>query len=287
MWPTRRVLPFCSIGGLASISWMRCSASPPSQPRFAWMRPWISTLLDSPVRTVISPEPVWTSRSTAPVTVSVRSKWPSSLASAGLAAIAAASESTSASNTGKVRVPILIFHPPEQVAPNSNQDTQTMCEKFRGGEGRLGRLAVALFVLLAGAAGAGIVAAHFGAGAGGLGSFDRRVAGLKLHLLFLAALPAFNLFGRKLRKTARHQRFLRGRCSGLRDSPRRLLRRPHQEEEAQRFCITAIHQLIEEYERFLSQFDQWVFLAVPAQADAFFQVVECEEMVFPLAVHDV
>src|SRR6202167_3836030 len=264
MWPTRRVLPFCSIGGLASISWMRCSASPPSQPRFAWMRPWISTLLDSPVRTVISPEPVWTSRSTAPVTVSVRSKWPSSLASTGLAVIATASESASARSAGKVHVRILIFHPPEQIGPSSNEDTQTMSEKFRGGGGRLGRLTVALFVLLPGAAGAGIVAAHLGAGAGGLGSFDRRVAGLELHLLFLAALLAFDLFGRKLRKAARHRRFLRRRCSRLRGSRDRLLRRPHQEEEAHGFCINALHQLIEKYERFLLEFDQWVFLAVPA-----------------------
>src|ERR1700733_11497699 len=109
------------------------------------MRPWISTLPETPVRTVISPEPVWTSRSTAPVTASVRSKWPSSPASAGLAAIAAASESTSASNTEKLRVRILIFHPPEQIAPNTNEDTQTMSEKFRGGEGKLGRLAGALW----------------------------------------------------------------------------------------------------------------------------------------------
>src|ERR1700733_12738512 len=251
------------------------------------MRPWISTLPETPVRTVISPEPVWTSRSTAPVTASVRSKWPSSPASAGLAAIAAASESTSASSTEKLRVRILIFHPPEQIAPNTNEDTQTMSEKFRGGEGKSGRLAVALFVLLAGAAGAGIVAAHFGAGAGGLGSFDRRVAGLKLHLLFLAALLACDLFRRKLRKAARHQRFLRGRCSRLRDNRGRLLRRPHQEEEAHRFCINAIHQLIEQYECFLLEFDEWVFLAVPTQTDAFLQVVECEEVVLPLAVHDV
>src|SRR5271155_2634713 len=94
------------------------------------MRPWISTLLESPVRTVISPEPVWTSRSTVPVTVSVRSKWPSSLADAGLAAIVAARDNTSASSTGKVRVRILIFHPPEQIGPNSDRDTQTLLRKF-------------------------------------------------------------------------------------------------------------------------------------------------------------
>src|SRR5271156_5547897 len=113
------------------------------------MRPWISTLLESPVRTVISPEPVWTSRSTGPVTVSVRSKWPSSLASAGLAAIVAARDNISASSTGKVRVRILMFHPPEQIGPNSERDTQTASEKFRTAGARLGRLAVALLVFLA------------------------------------------------------------------------------------------------------------------------------------------
>src|SRR5580693_9398617 len=97
------------------------------------MRPWISTLLESPVRTVISPEPVCTSRSTAPVTARVRSKWPSSLASAGLDAIVAARDNTSASSAGKVRVRIFIIHPPEQFGANSDQDTQPASEKFSGG----------------------------------------------------------------------------------------------------------------------------------------------------------
>src|ERR1700722_513669 len=251
------------------------------------MRPWISTLLESPVRTVISPEPVWTSRSTAPDTVSVRSKWPSSLASAGLAAIVAATANTSASSTGKVRVRIFIVHPPEQIGPNSDEDTQTSPEKFQSTSGGcLGRLAVALFVLLAGAARAGIVAADFGAGADGLGRFDWRVASLKLHLLFLATLLAFDFFRRKLRESARDQRFLRGRCR-LRRRRGRLFRRAHQKEEPHGFSVDAIHQLIEKYECFLLELDQRIFLPVPAQADAFLQMVQREEMVFPLAVHHI
>src|SRR5271155_2143071 len=251
------------------------------------MRPWISTLLESPVRTVISPEPVWTSRSTMPVTVSVRSKWPSSLANAGLAAIVAAMDNTSASSAGKVHVRILIFHPPEQIGPNSDRDTQGACEKFRTEGGRLGRLAVALFVFFARAARAGIVAADFGAGTHGLGRFHGRVARLKLHLLLLAALFARDLFRRKFRKAARHQRLLRGRGSWLRRGRSGLLRRPHQKEESHGFGVDAIHQLVEKNERFLLELDERVFLSVPAQTDAFFQVVQSEEMIFPLAVHHV
>src|SRR5580692_1679772 len=113
------------------------------------MRPWISTLLESPVRTLISPEPVWTSKSTAPVTESVRSKWPSSLARAGREAIVAARDNTSASSAGKVCLRIFIFHPPEPIGPNSDEDTQAAPGKFSCGQGILGGLAVALFVLRA------------------------------------------------------------------------------------------------------------------------------------------
>src|ERR1700735_4246479 len=252
------------------------------------MRPWISTLLESPVRTVISPEPVWTSRSTAPLTVSVRSKCPSSLASVGLAATVAARDNSSASIAGKARVRILIFHPPKQIGPNSDEDTQTSLEMFqRASGGCLGRFAVALLILLARAARAGIVPADFRSGAGGFGSFDRSVTSLKLHLLFLAALLAFDFFRRELRETARQERLLRGRCDGLRSRGSRLFCRTHQEEEPHGFSINAIHQLIEQNESFLLEFHQRGFLPVPAQADAFLQVVEREQMIFPLTVHHV
>ena len=69
--------------------------------------------------------------------------------------------------------------------------------------------------------------------------------------------------------------------------PQRLLGRPHQEEEPHGFGIDAIHHLFEECERFLLELDQRIFLSVAAQADAFLQVVEREEVVFPLGVHDV
>src|SRR5580658_1516297 len=101
----------------------------------------------------------------------------------------------------------------------------------RASGGCLGRFAVALLVLLARAARAGIVAADFRTGAGWLGGFDWRVTGLKLHLLFLAALLALDFFRRELRETARHQRLLRGRCGGLRSCCGRLLGRTHEKEE--------------------------------------------------------
>jgi len=146
---------------------------------------------------------------------------------------------------------------------------------------------VALFVLLAGAARAGIVAADFGPGADGLGRFDWCVASLELHLLFLAALFALDFFRGELREAARHHLFLRGRRGWLRRCRRGLFRRPNQEEEAHSFGINAIHQLIKKNKCFFLELDQRVFLPVPAQADAFLQMVEREEMVFPLAVHHV
>src|SRR5262249_24980670 len=55
--------------------------------------------------------------------------------------------------------------------------------------------AVAFLVFFAGAAGAGIVAADFGAGADGLGRFGLSGAGLVLQFLFLALLTALHVAG--------------------------------------------------------------------------------------------
>ena len=52
--------------------------------------------------------------------------------------------------------------------------------------------AVALFVFFAGAAGAGIVAADFGAGADAFGGFGLSGAGLVLEILLGALLAAFD-----------------------------------------------------------------------------------------------
>ena len=59
----------------------------------------------------------------------------------------------------------------------------------------LGVEAVAFFVFFAGAAGARIVAADFGAGADGLGRLGLGRASLILHFLFLALLLAFHFAG--------------------------------------------------------------------------------------------
>ena len=55
--------------------------------------------------------------------------------------------------------------------------------------------AVAFFVFFAGAAGARVVAADFGAGADGLGGFGLRGACLILQLFLLALLFAFHIAG--------------------------------------------------------------------------------------------
>src|SRR5271168_4429864 len=60
----------------------------------------------------------------------------------------------------------------------------------------LGRGAVALLIFFAAAAGARIVAAHFGSGADRLRLLGcLRGAGLQLHFLLLAALAAFDFLG--------------------------------------------------------------------------------------------
>ena len=67
-------------------------------------------------------------------------------------------------------------------------------------------LAVAFFVFFAGAAGAGIVAADFGAGADGFWRFGLRGAGLILQVFLLALLFAFELaryVGQTLRRRLR------------------------------------------------------------------------------------
>src|ERR1035437_2254222 len=75
------LLPVCEMGGFVSISWMRAS-SPPKKSSCTRMTPWMRTLEVSPGRTSMRPEPVSTFRSTAPLTVRVRSKEPSRWAAA-------------------------------------------------------------------------------------------------------------------------------------------------------------------------------------------------------------
>src|ERR1700728_1882914 len=76
--PMRIWLPFCSIGGLRSISRIWRSTSPESnQPCWAFKMACTWTAPEEPGVTVMPPESVTTSRSTGPETVSERSKEPS------------------------------------------------------------------------------------------------------------------------------------------------------------------------------------------------------------------
>src|SRR5580704_8445890 len=161
---------------------------------------------------------------------------------------------------------------------------------------RLGARAVAFFVFFAGAAGAGIVAADFGAGADGLGGFGLRGAGLVLQLFLLALLFALHLageLGQALRGRfagagggstgnggvgARARRLLRPSRLGGRSRPalRRLLvlLDLNVEEITDGFVVYARHHVFEENEGFFFKFDERIFLAVAAKADAVLQVVE-------------
>src|SRR5690348_8952956 len=106
--------------------------------------------------------------------------------------------------------------------------------------------AAALFVLFAGAAGAGVVAADFRAGADLLRRFRFLAPGLELQILLRATLPALDLFGF----------FFRTR--GL-----------HEVEEANRFRVDAPHHVFEKLESLFFELDQRIHLTVATQADAF------------------
>src|SRR6267154_139694 len=160
--------------------------------------------------------------------------------------------------------------------------------------------AVAFFVFFAGAAGAWIVAAYFSAGADWLGRFGLRGAGLILQILLLALRLALRLardfrqtlrfafagprggasYGslRYTRAASRTRRLLRvGASLHLVGMPFGLLHLDV-EEIADGFVVDAGHHVFEEDEGFFLEFDQGIFLAVAAQADAFFQVVEGEKV---------
>ena len=78
----------------------------------------------------------------------------------------------------------------------------------------------------------------------------------------------------------------RWRCSICLASSLRL-GRLHQEEEAHRLGVDAVHQFVEQRECFLLELDQRILLPVAAQPDSLLQVVEREQVVFPLRVHDI
>ena len=59
------------------------------------------------------------------------------------------------------------------------------------------------------------------------------------------------------------------------------------EEVADRFVVDARHHVFEEDESFLLELDDRIFLRVAAKADAFFQVIEREQVVLPLRIDDI
>src|SRR5580692_10998261 len=166
---------------------------------------------------------------------------------------------------------------------------------------------MAFFVFLAGAAGAGVVATYFCAGPDRFWRFSLRGAGLILQLFLLTLLLALHFAGERgeaLRRRfagagcgagdgstgARAYRLRRGRLVRRAGSaPRGLfvLLAPNVEEIADRFVVDARHHVFKQDKGLFLEFDERIFLAVAAEADAFFQVVEGEKVVLPLGIDDV
>src|SRR3989441_1035645 len=162
--------------------------------------------------------------------------------------------------------------------------------------------AVALLVLLSRAARTRLVAADFCARAHGPRGFSLRRTRLVLQLTLLSLLLEFH-FTRESRK----MRWLAGARGGAGhggSGARRLMTRRlrpglsrmrrllallnlNVEEVAHRFVVDARHHVLEEHERFLLELHQRVFLRVAAQPDALFQVVQREQVVFPLRINHV
>src|SRR6266478_3812717 len=161
---------------------------------------------------------------------------------------------------------------------------------------------VAFLIFLPRSAWTRIVAADFRARANGLRRFSLCRPGLILQIFLLALLAAFD-FARHGRQLLRLARTCRGACDGrsgaLRRRARRFLLRLsptwrllallhlNVEEIANRFIVDARHHVFEERERFFLELDNGIFLRVAAKADAFLQVVQREQVVFPLRIHHV
>ena len=160
---------------------------------------------------------------------------------------------------------------------------------------------MALLVFLARSARARIVAPHFGCGANRLWRFGLRRARLELQILLLALLPRLNLPRNRRVWCRRIASRLRawGWAGTVRSLGRRtcrwsccwprltLLGWAHEKQEAHRFGVDAVHHVFEKRERFALEFHERIFLSVAAQPDAFFQMIEREQMVFPLRIHDI
>ena len=66
-------------------------------------------------------------------------------------------------------------------------------------------------------------------------------------------------------------------------SPCLRLGRPHEKQESHRFGVDPVHHVFEKRERLALELDERIFLPVAAKPDAFFQVIERQQVVFPLA----
>jgi hypothetical protein len=123
---------------------------------------------------------------------------------------------------------------------------------------------MALLVFLARPARARIVATYLRRRSHRFWRLGLRSASLKLQILLLLPLPPLNLPGFIFR-----------------------LRRLYEEQESHRFLIDAIHQIIKKRKRFFLEFDERILLRIPAQPNAFLQMIEAQQMIFPLRVHDI
>src|SRR5260370_31165406 len=149
-----------------------------------------------------------------------------------------------------------------------------------------------------------IVAPHFRPRANGVRRFRLRGARLILQSFLLTLLSPLD-FPRDGRQVLR---LVSTRCSsacsdrisartgwlGRRRRLRGTLRRRllallhlNVEEIADRFVIDARHHVFEQRESLFLELDDGIFLRVAAQPDALFQVIQREQMVFPLRIHHV
>ena len=130
-------------------------------------------------------------------------------------------------------------------------------------------------------AGVGLVGQHFGIA----GNQQHVVEGqaligqdffVRVHLLFLCLLPGI------LKVGADRLGFLF--LAPVLDLL--VAHRPEQEKKAQDLLVDAVQQRFVHLVAFFFIFDQRVFLGIAAQADAFFQMVDVEQMVLPLGIDD-
>ena len=123
---------------------------------------------------------------------------------------------------------------------------------------------MALLVFFPRSAGTWIVASHLRARADGLRCFRLRGTGLKLRFFCCCCWRRSISFAWS---------------SGLAGW--------HQEQESHGFCVDSVHHVFEERERFLFEFHDRIFLRVAAESDAFLQMIESEQVILPLRVHDI